>query len=229
MCTRYVLKSDPKKISQLFKLEETIQWKPSYNIAPSRMVPAVIRPLDGRKRVFKMLRWGFVAAWTQGGRLVVNTRAEDIQDRPLFQESFEKWRCLVPMDGFYEWRHEAKETRPFYFKMKDDRPFAVAGIWASQALETGTMESLSLMTTTPNEAVRAIHDRMPVILEEKDFGLWMDTQDVRDFEKLKELLKPYPGDKMTSIPVSSRVNKTTFDEPQCIDISDEPETLSLGF
>jgi putative SOS response-associated peptidase YedK len=229
MCTRYVLKSDPKKISQLFKLEETIQWKPSYNIAPSRMVPAVIRPLESKKREFKMLQWGFVAAWTQGGRLVVNTRAEDIQDRPLFQESFEKWRCLVPMDGFYEWRHEAKETRPFYFKMKDDRPFAVAGIWAKQTLETGTVESLSLMTTTPNEAVRAIHDRMPVILEEKDFGLWMDMQDVRDFEKLKELLKPYPGEKMTSIPVSSRVNKPTFDEPQCIEISDEPETLSLGF
>jgi putative SOS response-associated peptidase YedK len=113
--------------------------------------------------------------------------------------------------------------------MKDDRPFAVAGIWAKQTLETGTVESLSLMTTTPNEAVRAIHDRMPVILEEKDFGLWMDMQDVRDFEKLKELLKPYPGEKMTSIPVSSRVNKPTFDEPQCIEISDEPETLSLGF
>jgi putative SOS response-associated peptidase YedK len=229
MCTRYVLKSNSKAISQLFKLEKTFEWKPSYNIAPSRTVPAVIRPLDKKKREIRMLRWGFLASWTQGGRLVVNTRSEDIQDQPLFQESFEHWRCLVPMDGFFEWRHEAKETRPYYFKMKDERPFAVAGIWATQALETGSVDSLSLITTTPNEAVRAIHDRMPAILEEKDFGLWLDLEDVRDFKKLKELLKPYPGDKMTSIPVTSKVNKTNFDEPQCIEISNEPETIPFGF
>jgi len=170
-----------------------------------------------------------MASWTQGGRLVVNTRAEDIQDRPLFLESFEKWRCLVPMDGFFEWRHEAKETRPYYFKMKDDKPFAVAGIWATQTLETGTVDSLSLMTTTPNEAVRAIHDRMPVILEEKDFGLWMDLEDVRDFKKLKDLLKPFPAEKMTSLPVTIKVNKPAFNEPECIELSNEPETLSFGF
>ena len=170
-----------------------------------------------------------MASWTQGGRLVVNTRAEDIKDRPLFLESFEKWRCLVPMDGFFEWRHEAKETRPYYFKMKDDKPFAVAGIWATQTLETGTVDSLSLMTTTPNEAVRAIHDRMPVILEEKDFGLWMDLEDVRDFKKLKDLLKPFPAEKMTSLPVTIKVNKPVFNEPECIELSNEPETLSFGF
>ncbi len=229
MCTRYVLKSNPKVISQLFKVTETLDWNPSYNIAPSLNVPALIRPLGTKKRVFKMFQWGFVASWTQGGRLVVNTRAEDILDRPLFQESFEKWRCLVPMDGFYEWRHEAKETRPFYFKMKDDRPFAVAGIWATQKLETGSVDSLSLMTTIPNEEVRAIHDRMPVILEEKDFSFWMDTEDIRDFKKLKDLLKPYPAEKMVSLPVSSKVNKTTYNEPQCVERSDEPETLSFGF
>src|SRR5208283_4706174 len=183
MCTRYVLKSDPKMISQLFKLEKTIPWKSSYNIAPSQIVPAVIRPFESKKREFKMLHWGFVAAWTQGGRLVVNTRAEDIQDSPLFQESFEKWRCLVPMDGFYEWRLETKETRPYYFKMKDDRPFAVAGIWATQSLETKKEDSVSLITTSSNERVGVIHDRMPVILEEKDFGLWLDLEDVRDFKK----------------------------------------------
>ncbi len=229
MCTRYVLKSPSKAISQLFKLEKTFEWKSSYNIAPSQTVPAVIRPMENKKREIKMLRWGFVASWTQGGRLVVNTRSEDIQDRPLFQESFEHWRCLVPMDGFYEWRHEAKETRPYYFKMKDEKPFAVAGIWATQKLETGTVDSVSLMTTTPNEAVRAIHDRMPVILEEKDFGLWLDIEDVRDFKKLRELLRPFPAEKMTSIPVSSKVNKTTFDESGCIEISYEPETLSFNF
>ena len=113
--------------------------------------------------------------------------------------------------------------------MKDDKPFAVAGIWATQTLETGTVDSLSLMTTTPNEAVRAIHDRMPVILEEKDFGLWMDLEDVRDFKKLRDLLKPFPVEKMTSLPVTIKVNKPTFNEPQCIELSNEPETLSFGF
>ena len=176
-----------------------------------------------------MLQWGFVASWTQGGRLVINTPAEDIQDRTLFQDSFEKWRCLVPMDGFYVWRHEARETQPYYFKMKDEKPFAVAGIWATQKLETGTIDSLSLMTTTPNAEVRAIHDRMPVILEEKDFPLWMDSVDNRDFKKLKELLRPFPADRMTGLAVSSLVNKTTFNEPECIEPAEDPESLSFGF
>jgi putative SOS response-associated peptidase YedK len=86
------------------------------------MIPGVIRPLENKKREFRMLRWGFVATWTQGGRLILNVQSEEINEKPLFTESFEKWRCLIPVDGFYEWRHEAKETRPYYIRMKDDKP-----------------------------------------------------------------------------------------------------------
>lgn len=228
MCTRFALKSPPKAIAQMFKLEESFQWKPRYNVAPSQMIPGVIRPLENKKREFKMLRWGFVATWTQGGRLILNVQSEEINEKPLFTESFEKWRCLIPVDGFYEWRHEAKETRPYYIRMKDDKPFALAGLWAPQTMNEETIEACSILTTTPNETVRVVHDRMPVIVDEKDYDLWLDS-DIRDFKTLQKIFKPYSAEKMVGYQVSAWVNKTINDDPKCIEPSNEPETIPFDF
>ncbi|HJT23334.1 MAG TPA: SOS response-associated peptidase family protein [bacterium] len=99
MCSRFVLKSPPKTIANLFKLEKAVDWKPRYNVAPSNIIPVVTRDLDRKGRELKLLQWGFVASWIQGGRLLVNVQSENIGEKPILQESFEKWRCLIPVDG----------------------------------------------------------------------------------------------------------------------------------
>lgn len=160
--------------------------------------------------------------------MILNVQSEEINDKPLFTESFEKWRCLIPVDGFYEWRHEAKETRPYYIRMKDDRPFALAGLWASQSSDEKTIEACSILTTIPNEVVRVVHDRMPVIVDEKDYDLWLDS-DIRDFKTLQKIFKPYSSEKMQGYQVSAWVNKTINDDPKCIEPSNEPETIPFDF
>jgi len=228
MCSRFVLKTPAPAIAKLFNLEKIQDWKPRYNIAPSQMIPALVHPLENKKRELKMLQWGFVASWTQGGRLVVNVQSEEVGEKPLWQESFEKWRCLIPLDGFYEWRHQAKETHPYYFQMKNHKPFALAGIWATQKMEGETREVCAILTTHPNDAVRAVHDRMPVILNSKQFDLWMDP-DLRDFRAIGEILKPYPTEEMEAYQVGAWVNNVLNDDEKCIQPSNDPETIPFNF
>jgi len=228
MCSRFVLKSPPKDIANLFKLEKSVDWKPRYNVAPSQLIPAIVHPLEDKKRDIRLLQWGFMASWTQGGRLLINVQSENIDEKPILQESFEKWRCLIPVDGFYEWRHQAKETHPYYFQMKDKKPFALAGLWATQKVEDKNVEVCAILTTTPNEAVRVVHDRMPVILEPRDFDLWLDS-DVRDFRKIRNLFHPYEGDQLEGFQVGAWVNNVMHDDPKCIEPSNEPETMSFKF
>jgi putative SOS response-associated peptidase YedK len=229
MCSRFVLKSPPKAITNLFKLEKAIDWKPRYNIAPSQKIPAVIKTMENKKSEMKLLQWGFVASWTQGGRLLVNIQSENIREKPILEESFEKWRCLIPVDGFYEWRHQAKETHPYFIQMKDRRPFALAGLWCPQKLEDKTLEVCAVLTTTPNETVRVVHDRMPVIVDPKHYDTWLNSDDVRDFRAIERLFRPYPAEEMEAYQVSAWVNNVTHDDEKCVEPSREPETLSFGF
>lgn len=226
MSSRFVLKSPPNDIAKLFKLEKSVDWKPRYNIAPSQMIPAVVNPLENKKREIRLLQWGFVAAWNQGGRLLANVEREHIDEKPILQESFEKWRCLIPVDGFYEWRNSAKQTHPYYFQMKNKKPFALAGLWANQKVEDNNVEVCAILTTTPNESVRVVHDRMPVILEPKDYDLWLDS-DVRDFRQITNLFRPFEGEKMEGFQVGGWANNLMHDDPKCIELSNEPEKMSL--
>ena len=229
MCSRFALKSPPADLSAFLGLEQSLDWEPRYNVAPSQMIPAAIHPLGKKKREPKLLHWGFAATWHQGGRLLVNARSEDLQDKPLFQESFEKWRCLIPVDGFYEWRHEARETKPFYIRMKKAKPFALAGLWAPQPLHGQTTDACAILTTTPNATVKAIHERMPVIVAPENFKLWLDSEDTRDFEKIQELFKPYPSDLMEAYEVETWVNDPRHDNPRCLEPFQNPGTLPLPF
>lgn len=229
MCSRFVLKSPPKDIAGLFKLEKAVDWKPRYNIAPSQKIPAVIHPMESKKSEIRLLQWGFMASWTQGGRLVVNVQSESLNEKPLFQESFEKWCCLIPVDGFYHWRHEAKETKPYYIRMKNDKPFALAGIWAPQSFHGQNSEACAILTTVPNDVVRVTHDRMPVIIDPPNYHLWLDSDDVRDFKKIQKLFQPFPGEKMEAYEVDYWVNDTQHDDPRCIDPFQNPETIRMSF
>jgi putative SOS response-associated peptidase YedK len=229
MCSRFALKSQPKVVTKLFKIEETLDWKPRYNIAPSQKVPAVTRTLEKKNREMKLLQWGFLAFWMQGGRLLINIQSENINSKPILQESFEKWRCLIPVDGFFEWRHEARETSPYYIRMKNDQPFALAGLWAPQNVNGQMVDSCAILTTVPNETVRVIHERMPVIVDPSDFNLWLDTEDVRDFEKIERLFRPFPAEGMEAYEVSSWVNDTQNDDARCIEPSQNEKTIPFSF
>ena len=229
MCSRFALKSRPKAIANLFKLEQTLDWKPRYNISPSQKIPVVTRTFENKNREMKFLQWGFMASWMQGGQLLINVQSENINKKPILQESFEKWRCLIPVDGFYEWRHEAKETCPYYIRMKNDRPFALAGLWAPRNVNGQTMDSCVILTTTPNETVRAIHERMPVVVNPSDFNLWLDSMGVRDFKKIQRLFRPFPAEGMEAYEVDYWVNDTLHDDPRCIEPSQNEKTIPFSF
>ena len=229
MCSRFALKTSAAQVASFLGVEESFQWNPRYNVAPSQKIPVAVRELGQGKRRVKLLHWGFAATWHQGGRLLVNARSEDLRDKPLFQESFEKWRCLIPIDGFYEWRHEARETKPFFIRLKSGKPFALAGLWAPQPFHGQTTDSCAILTTAPNDTVKAIHERMPVIVDPKNFSLWLDSEDVRDFAKIEELFKPYPAEKMEAFEVDTWVNDPRNDGPRCVTPFQNPGTLPLPF
>ncbi len=215
-----------KAIAQVFDLAEVPIWEPRYNIAPTQLVPTVLRtPNADRKqspehsdRQFQMLRWGLIPSWAKepaiGARLI-NARAETVSEKPSFRAAFRHRRCLVVADGFYEWQRLERKKQPFYFRLQDGQPFGFAGLWERwEAADGEVIESCTILTTAANELVRPIHDRMPVILDRKDYDLWLDP--MVQVEPLQQLLRPYQSEAMTSYPVSPQVNKAENNSPECI-------------
>jgi len=146
---------------------------------------------------------------------MTNARSETVADKPAFREAFKNRRCLVPADGFYEWSRTGKAKQPSHFGMQDDSLFAFAGIWDRWKDGSGNpVETCSILTTTPNSLLAAVHDRMPVILERDDYELWLD-RGFKDLNALSEMLRPFNPDLMKSYPVSTRVNAPKNDDPEC--------------
>jgi putative SOS response-associated peptidase YedK len=222
MCGRFAQQTDIQKLAQLFKAHLKLEsLEPRYNIAPAAMA-AVIRLIPRQAgRTLETLKWGLVPSWAKDpaiGNHLANARAETVADKPSFHSAFQKQRCLVPVDGFYEWKQDTKPKQPFYFSMKDGQPFALAGLWEYWQPKTGesdSLESFTLITTTPNEVLQPIHDRMPVILDEKDFDTWLDPV-LQDVEKLQEYLKPFPAGSMQAWKVSPRVNQVKNEGSDCV-------------
>jgi putative SOS response-associated peptidase YedK len=157
---------------------------------------------------------------------MINARAESVAEKPSFRSAFKKRRCLVPGDGFYEWKKTAKKKQPFYIRMKDGQPFAFAGLWERWHPPDGKeVETFTIITTEPNDLMRTIHDRMPVILHPKDFEAWLNPG-IEDAQRLAHLLRPFPAENMEARPVSARVNSPKNDGPQCLEPA--PATESEG-
>ena len=205
MCGRYALHANPEVVSLQFGLEQAPEFKRSYNICPGGDV-LVVTDKGARQH-----RWGLIPHWAKDpaiGNKLANARAESIEQRPAFRDAFRQWRCLVPASGFYEWQTSAGRKHPWYFKPKDAELFALAGI---TALWKG-IRSVSLITTTPNEVMEPIHDRMPVIIRPEDYAAWLRTPNI-------ELLAPYPAERMAAWPVSPRVSRPENDDPALIEES----------
>ncbi|MCA1557825.1 MAG: SOS response-associated peptidase [Acidobacteria bacterium] len=207
MCGRFTLKTAPKRLAEEFGVDEVPYFEDRYNIAPTQVILG-INQIDGERQV-KELRWGLVPSWAKdrsmGGKLI-NARSETVREKPAFREAFKRRRCLIPADGFYEWQRRDGYSQPYYFKMADERPFALAGLWDRWGGPDGELvESCAILTTEANEVLRPVHDRMPVILSADSYDLWLDS-DLRKLDIVKELLRPYPAAEMTAYPVSRLVN-----------------------
>jgi putative SOS response-associated peptidase YedK len=234
MCGRFTLHSSPEDLQlalQGFAFPDEIE--PHYNIAPSLNVLYI--PNDGA-RTADHARWGLVPFWAKApkiGNRMVNARAETLGTKPAFRDAYRHKRCLIIADGFFEWKKEDTKTKtPTYITMKSGEPFAFAGLWDTWKQPDGEqLRSCTVITTTPNPLMASIHDRMPVILPERAYDLWLDP-DTTETELLNGLLVPYPQDEMTAHPVADTVNSPRNDIPECIipvtrQPSQTPTQLSL--
>jgi len=222
MCGRFSL-VDPGEVLRELEPEiiECDLSRPRYNIAPTQEIPALIMR-DG-KRVLVDLKWGLVPAWAKDptiGNRMINARAETLAQKPTFKNAFRKTRCLIPADGFYEWRKQPSGKQPMWIRVEQGKPFAFAGlydIW--HAGEGDEIASCTIITTTPNELMQTIHDRMPVILPRDNYPYWLNPKTAGTTE-LMAMLQPYDAKRMQAHVVSTHINSPKNDDPRCIEILD---------
>ncbi len=218
MCGRFEIHSPIEIIARLFAIGAvTFDIRPSYNIAPGQNVVAVAS--DGKKNRLFLCRWGFVPSWSKElktGFTMINARAETVADNKTYKSAFENSRCLVVADGFFEWKKQDRLKIPMYIHLKSGKPMAFAGLfntWTSPDSEE--ICTCTIIVTDANEILASIHERMPVIISEKDFSLWLDPA-VREKELILPLLKPYAAEELEIYPVTSRVNSAKYDNPENI-------------
>ena len=216
MCARFTLFTPGSVIAERFLLGQVPALVPRYNVAPSQLI-AVVGTRAGGGRGLAMFRWGFVPYWAQDtkGPRPVNAKAETIAEKPSFRDAFRQRRCLIPADGFYEWRATPQGKRPLHYRLKDGGPMALAGIWDCWKGSGETLFTCAIVTTTANEVVEPVHDRMPVILPPEAWEQWLDPGE-SDPAELLTLVKPYPADGMDVVAVSPVVNSAKYDAPDCL-------------
>ena len=219
MCGRFTLKTPERLKFDALNTYDPDDLVPRYNIAPSQNVLTILDRNSEREATF--LRWGLIPFWSKEPKGFINARAETLEQKPAFSEAFQRRRCLIPADGFYEWERNGKISQPYYFQMKDNAPFAFAGIWDRWKSEGSWITSCAIVTTTANELLAQIHHRMPVILSPESYDLWLND-DPRF--PLKDLLAPFPSSEMISHTVSHDVNDVKVDDDHLI----EPVDSTIG-
>jgi putative SOS response-associated peptidase YedK len=198
-------------------------FRAGYNICPSQQILAVRAAHDRPGREGGLLRWGLVPAWAKDesiGNKLSNARSETVHEKPSFRAALKKRRCLIPANGFYEWRSVGGKKLPVYIRFRDERPFAIAGLWECWGKGEAPLETATLLTTSPNRLMEPIHNRMPVILAPEDFNLWLDPG-ITDVEALRHLFTPFAADEMIATEVSTAVNNPRNQGPELI----SPATL----
>ncbi len=218
MCGRFTLAKNAQQLAEAFvQFAPPAEFIPRYNIAPSQPV-AVVANTGTRKIDF--FSWGLIPSWAKevavGSRLI-NARAETLAEKPSFRAAYRRRRCLVLADGFYEWRANADKSKtPLYIQLESREPFAFAGLWEQWYSPHGDeVLSCAIITTTPNELMAKIHNRMPVILPPAAYEQWLDPAEQKP-ERLQTLLAPYPAEQMAAYPVAAVVNNPRYDRPECI-------------
>jgi putative SOS response-associated peptidase YedK len=216
MCGRYSLSKSKVQLEERFQAEMLPDFSPRYNIAPTQLVPVIT---SDSPKGFSFFYWGITPDFGQNKPVsskLINARSESVHEKVSFKTSFEKRRCLIPADGFYEWKKLGKKTKiPHRFTLRDEETFAFAGIWEEFETVSGeSQHTFLILTTSPNTLVEEVHDRMPVILRRDQEKKWLDTYSSE--EELKALLTPYSSEQMSSFTVSPLVNSVQNDSPNLL-------------
>jgi len=226
MCGRFARKSTQEVLADWFgvELEDMPFFAPTFNAPPQSVQPVVRLDRDSGNRQVALMRWGLVPFWAKDakfGYTTINARAEEAASKPAYREALKKRRCLIPADAFYEWQQLGKKTKlPFAIALKSGEPHALAGLWERwQPLNEGAepappLETFTILTTDPNELMEPFHNRMPVILEPKDYDRWLDTGDPA--RPPVDLMRTYPAEKMAAWPVSDRVGNVRNNDPELL-------------
>jgi len=221
MCGRFTNKAKKEEIEKEFKVTrlDNVNFEPRYNIAPSRMIDAVLE-LEA-ERILTRLKWGLIPYWAKDDSFAsktINARAETLTEKASFRDAFRQRRCIIPASGFYEWAKKGDQAKqPFYFYLKEKNVFGFAGLWEEWLdKESGELvETCTIITTEANARLEPVHDRMPVILKSADYDLWLNEK-ITNTSKLQNLLVPYPAEEMDSHPVSKAVNSPDYNSPELI-------------
>jgi putative SOS response-associated peptidase YedK len=232
MCGRYFRKSDKQRIAEAFHLggveDLSLESAPSYNVAPTTMQPVIRNNRDTGEREMVAMRWGMVPHFAKSladfkGFSTINAQAETLLSKAMWRVPFQCRRCLIPADGFYEWKKlDEKNKQPYAFGMRSGRPFAFAGVWDAwkDPATQDWLQSFSIITTEPNELTATVHNRMPAILEPMHYERWLDRAD--GGKPPVDLLRPYEADQMTVHPVDPRVGSVRINEPSLCNTWDCP-------
>ena len=223
MCGRFTQSHSKRDLQERFNIPDSLfqgEISERYNIAPSQLIPVIVpEPNDGDLRALLNMKWGLVPGWAKDpaiGNKMINAKAETLLEKPSFRDPFRKRRCLIPADGFYEWRKEGKHKQPLHIRRKDKGLFAFAGLF--EPAHPGLKEvvgTCTIITAEPNELLMTIHHRMAVILTPDDEEVWLNPK--TSIERARECLRPYPLDDLVAIPVSREVNSPGAQGPSCIE------------
>ncbi|MFH1216492.1 MAG: SOS response-associated peptidase [Pseudomonadota bacterium] len=217
MCGRFALPT-PEELAGHFNLKTAPELAPRYNITPGTDI-AVVRHISGSNaRELVMLKWGLIPFWAKDKKIgykMINARAEGIAGKPAFRAALRHRRCLIPALGFFEWLHTTKSKQPYFIRLKETDILAFAGLWEHWQGEAGEIiESCTIITTSANQTVGTIHDRMPAIIEPVQYENWLDPQAAN--QALLSMLKPFPDQEMVAYPVGLGVNNPKNDNPDCL-------------
>jgi putative SOS response-associated peptidase YedK len=224
MCGRYGRRADKQRIAEMMQAGVSnvfdVELAPSYNVAPQSMQPVVRLDPDTGRRELAMMRWGFVPYWSRDGKAgysTINARAETLTTSPAYREAVKRRRCLVPVEFFFEWQKlDAKTKQPYAIALKDENLFAFAGLWETWRDKTNgkILESYTIITTDPNELMEPFHDRMPAILEPKDYHRWLAPAEPSHLPV--DLLRPFPAEEMKAWKVGNDVGNVRNNRPELI-------------
>jgi putative SOS response-associated peptidase YedK len=230
MCTRVTLKTPVGEVLRALEIlgyqesEPEPKMEPRFNIAPTQGL-FIIRRNGAQKLEYTLARWGLLPQWSpdMADKLgLYNARAETVDKKPAFRSAFQKRRCLIPVDGFYEWEKAGKKRLPHHFTLRSGGIFTLAGLWEGPTADS-PQDSCTVLTTDANKLVAPLHDRMPVIVDRKDYEAWLNPN--ADAAELKKLLAPFPPEQMAEREVSTWVNNSRNEGPECLEAPKKENSL----
>ncbi len=216
MCARFAFFSMNIQ-RDVFGIDPIPDFTPHWNIAPTDFVAAI--SVDKGKRVWRFYQWGLVPGWAKDmsiGQKLINARCETVAEKPSFRSAIKRRRCVIPADGFYEWKGPKGSKQPYFIRKRSKQPLALAGMWEYWEGNEGVVESCTILTSEPNAMMAEVHNRMPVILGKSQIDSWLNPR-IQDFNSLRAVCEPYPSDLMEMYPVVKAMSNPRFDSPEAVE------------